>query len=132
MWNSACDVDQIPYFDTSGSPVGGTFNVNVVFNPGPNPNNGESGTGCGWINMGFSGGSVSSATITLYGQETNTTPCDNMDVSMAHEIGHLMGLQHTLETAYQGRVMYSSANEFPSSNITGNNCFKANSQWFTS
>ena len=38
MWNSECDVDQIPYFDTSGSPVGGTFNVNVVFNPNPNPN----------------------------------------------------------------------------------------------
>ena len=128
-WNTACTVDEIPYLQTHDEVVGGTFNVNVAYHEGQNPNQGDEGA-CGVTAMFVSGGTIQSAEINIYDRNSEAEPCGDQNSLMAHEIGHLFGLTDTGELECDTSIMYNGS--FSSAQrVSPMDCTKADSQWLT-
>ena len=87
-WNQACDVDQVPFFDVSGSHNPNDFNVNINYIGGRNPNPPVNGLGGGCGRAGFtnSGSMLASAVIEIYDQDYAGGSC-NQENTLAHELG---------------------------------------------
>lgn len=126
-WNSAsCNTEgnDFPYFQTTST--GASRVVNVTYRTGLNPDNDSS---CG----NFAGNQIN-----IYSQARNPhngliVPCgtaDRVAESLAHELGHLLGLSDQYGSACQGVIMsqvaMTSTGTILSRSVTPEECQKAN------
>ncbi|MEM7480860.1 MAG: hypothetical protein AAF481_06775 [Acidobacteriota bacterium] len=130
LWNSSCAVTQVPHIYTGSSPQAGHFNVDVIFQNGRNLDRGPTG-GCGYTIREYNqSGDLTGVTIRIFEQSYSGEPCDNLDRTMAHEIGHLMGLGDVERWECRDRIMYGYNRPGPTT-VSVEDCQRADAQWWT-
>jgi|GEM_PF-4194492 hypothetical protein len=114
-WNSSCN-NGLPQFGSSG-----TVAVNFVSHTGNCP-----GCYCGWTDL--SGTTINSATVHIYSNKSDGTPCTitEQKESGAHELGHVLGLDHAPDLVVcRGRIMKPVEPLDPPRSVTTADCAAA-------
>lgn len=67
---------------------GGDVAVSVFFDPGQAPQN----VGCGSVSLSTQDGDITGGSITIFATTSTGRTCDRVGDTVAHEIGHVLGL----------------------------------------
>lgn len=116
---------EIPTFQ-----IGGPGGVPVLVGKivGNAPGNAE---GCGRFSPHAPNGYIESATITVWTKDRNGGACPPLTDILAHELGHLMGLDNAPELECAGHIM-GRPFEQGTRTVHADDCAVADAQWETS
>lgn len=93
--------------------------------------NSTSPTGaCGFTQLDAANGRIEGATITIWTKESDGDTCDPLTDSLAHELGHVLGLTDNSDTSCHGRIM-GSRNAGGTRVVTYDDCAGADDKWVT-
>lgn len=106
--------------------LGGQGDIAVQVVQGGQNTSGSGGCGRAIISTN-SAGRVTGATITLFARDIGGATCDYQAETMAHELGHVLGLG---ESGCPGRIMGPPVQGIPRA-VTGEDCQRAAGQWLT-
>jgi hypothetical protein len=125
-WNCPGLSADIPSFQFGGS---GGVPVLIVMRSG---NSTAAGGGCGRYTPDNVNGHIESATIEVWTNEANGTSCAPLTDSLAHEFGHLLGLNDAQDPYGQclDHIMGGRAVGFTRT-VQGDDCQVADQQWET-
>jgi hypothetical protein len=85
QWDTKCAGYSGPTVEPGS---GGDVGVSVSFSPGQAPQN----VGCGTVSLSTQNGSIRGASITIFATTSTGRACDRGGDTVAHEIGHVLGL----------------------------------------
>ncbi len=115
---------EFPTLEFGGS---GNVPVNVVRVSG---NSTTQGGGCGGISIQRSNGQVTSATITVFANESDGDSCVPLTDVIAHEMGHLFGLADASDPACIGHIM-GARPAGGTRSVGSDDCEVADETWMT-
>lgn len=109
--------------------IGGTGGVPVAIQKVAGNSTSPEG-GCGRTLLDVAHGRIEGATITIWTKESDGDSCLPVTDSLAHELGHLMGLTDTLDDACVGRIM-GRRNLGGTRSVQVDDCAVADDKWET-
>lgn len=105
----------------------GGFPVTVTLHPGSSANtNGR----CGVTTIAYQNGKIVSATINLWTQQLNGSPCSPAYDNLAHEIGHLLG-EADAPAGCNGHIMGAPTFAGSPRTVFPDDCSDVDSLWMT-
>ncbi|HLX09970.1 MAG TPA: hypothetical protein VKY89_19100 [Thermoanaerobaculia bacterium] len=105
----------------------GGFPVAVTLHPGPSS---IKGGRCGITAVKYQGGKIVSATIDVWTQQANGSPCSPAYDNLAHEIGHLLG-EADAPAGCNGHIMGAPAFAGSPRTVFPDDCSDVDSLWMT-
>lgn len=123
MWNNACG-SGVPDFVIRAQNQPGALNISIVVtNAFPPPGCGLNDCGCALREL--QNGQLTGGVIRL-----STHPsCPSLTTTVAHEIGHVLGLTDTENSACANRIMYRTVS--PGSTVQTSDCNAVDGLWQT-
>jgi hypothetical protein len=125
-WSCPQYTGEIPTFQVGGS---GGVPVLVARIDSNAPAGSE---GCGLFTADNSAGYIESATITVWTHASNGDSCPPLTDVLAHEFGHLLGLDNAPDLACAGHIMGRSFGGTSLRTVRSDDCAVADQMWHTS
>ncbi|HWM94402.1 MAG TPA: hypothetical protein VN493_26840 [Thermoanaerobaculia bacterium] len=88
------------------------------------------GGGCGRTNREIVNGHIESAVVTVWTQQADGTPCAPLTDVIAHEFGHILGLDNALDSSCNGHIMGTRV--LSTREVNPDDCAMADDMWETS